>query len=267
MQESEANLSPLVVRANNDAARAVRAWLMASGLGAEIDDLRFQDEGRVVLAPSLNDLLEGLNDAAREACEGADRLALLSTDPDPDSIGEQAKAAAQSTAAAADNAERLARRVAQVGFGVSAQTMGGERIERLDRACTALIAPPKQGRVRSVPLAEDVPVISARGREELEVELSGVICRLLVERSRAVALSAGSVRVVVSVDSVDHLHVTVVGADQSGEPEVGWLAEGATLTASWDSPVVVSEPARQISGRLLVDGLGSPHLTIELAPA
>ena len=267
MPESEASLDPLVVRANKDAARAVRAWLIASGLDAEIDDLRFQDEGRVVPAPNLSDLLESLNDAAREACEGADRLALLNTDPDPDSVRVQAETEASSTAGSADNAERLARRLAQVGFGVSAQTMGGERIERLDRACTAIIAPPEQGLVRSMPLADDLPAITARGREELEVELAGVICRLLVERSRPVALSAGSVRVVLRVDSVDHLHVTVAAADQSADPEPGWLAEGKTLTASWDSPVVVSEPARQIAGHLLADGLVTPVLTIELAPA
>ena len=61
--------------------------------------------------------------------------------------------------------------------------------------------------------------------------------------------------------------MTVAGADQSADPEAGLLAKGTTLTASWDSPVVVSEPARQIAGRLLVDGLLSPDLTIEFAPA
>ena len=192
MPESEASLGPLVIRANNDAARAVRAWLIASGLGAEIDDLRFQDEGHVVPAPNLSDLLESLNDAPhREACREADRLALLSTDPDPASVGEQAEAAAQSTATVRRRRRAAGSgRVAQVGFGVSAQTMGGERIERLDRACTALITPPEHGLVRSVPLADDLPGISARGRQELEVGLAGVICRLLVERSRPVALAA-----------------------------------------------------------------------------
>jgi len=45
------------------------------------------------------------------------------------------------------------------------------------------------------------------------------------------------------------------------------MAEDATFTASWDSPVVVSEPARAIAGRRFLRGLFSTDRIIELAPA
>src|SRR4029077_9719897 len=60
--------------ANAAAREATTAFLLGRGLVAEIDDLRFPEDGPLIPAPGLDDLIRTLGEAAGEACNAADRV-------------------------------------------------------------------------------------------------------------------------------------------------------------------------------------------------
>jgi hypothetical protein len=81
---------------------------------------------------------------------------------------------------ATGQADSARRRIAQLGMGVSSATLGGDRIERLDRACVAAL---RLGLYSAVGVVDDEDLsLSGSTRPEAHVELGGILCRLLVER-------------------------------------------------------------------------------------
>jgi hypothetical protein len=135
-----------VQKANDVAAAAALAWIAAIGLATEIDDLRLQEEDRLVPAPGLRVIWDSVVTAAHNAADAAERFSRLLSSGTSAAV----RAAAMSDARAAQaTAELGLRRLAQLGFGVSAQSLGGDRIELLDRTCVAVLHPPDRTRAWS----------------------------------------------------------------------------------------------------------------------
>jgi len=226
-------------RANAAALRAARAWLLGKGLAAEIEELRLEGEGGPVPAPGLPKLLDRLAKDLHDVCDLWDRVAILLRDPEqtPElvaSIEVEADAAEEG----ADETERVARRIAQLAFGVSSALGLNERSERLDRAAVAVLhSTPGTG--RAVSLVDDGIELFTRHSPELRIELGGIICRMLVDRK--VTVRFGEVELRVGSDATLHL----IAAD--GE-------------RSWDSPIHISEPAHTTAKAL--KSLGMSHKQI-----
>jgi len=205
---------------------------MAAGLAAEIDDLRFQPEGRVVPAPALEELRTTAERGAAEAHELAERVVILAREPD----GEGLPVALEELRDRLRRVKATACRLAQLGMGVSAATMGGDRIERLDRACVAVLR--AEGRVL---VSNDDLALSGTTRAEVEVEVGGLICRLLVDRDPVVRASAGTTTAKVTPDYDDSLYVDWKTSTQSKDRR------------QWESPIAVSEAVEVLLDALLTD--------------
>ena len=234
-------------QANDLAAHVQRTWLMTAGLAAEIGHLRFQPEERIVPAPDLDALAEAADQAAARAHEVAERIGVLLRDG-----SDGVDAAGAELTAAAGEADRSARRVAQLGMGVSAHTLGGERIERLDRACVALLRP--DGRAPTPTGADDV-TLAGRTRVEVEVELAGMVCRLLVDRRPALWAVVPGAWGRLAVDDTDTLHLT-------------WSAQLRSVQhTEWPSPIMVSDPVRSLLDVLLHDPGSAARLAVRVQPS
>jgi hypothetical protein len=226
-------------RASAAALRAARAWLLGKGLAAEVEDLRFEGEDGPVPAPGLAKLLGRLDKDLRDICDLSDRVAILLHVPDQTAelvgrITVEVDAAEEG----ADETERVARRIAQLAFGVSSVLGPSERVERLDRAAVAVLHPP-QATGTPVGLVADGIELFTRHAPELPVELGGIICRMLIDRN--VTVRFGEVELRVGMDEAVHL-ITVEG------------------DRAWNSPVHVSEPARATAKAL--KSLGMSHKQI-----
>ena len=221
-----------VHEAKDVAGLAQRVWLMASGLADEIDDLRFQPEERVVPAPGLETLRQAADAGAARAHELANRVAILAREAQDDSITR----ALDELHLAVVDVQTAARRLAQLGMGVSSAPLGGERIERLDRACVAVL---RASDVCSTEVRGAELALTARTRAEAAVELGGLFCRLLVDRRPALAATAGAATARIFVDRRDVLYTECR------------LGDGPATHHEWESSVVVSEPVHVVLEALL----------------
>lgn len=221
-------------RANAAALRASRAWLLAKGLAAEIDELRFEADDGPVPAPGLTKLVDRLEQDARDVCDLSDRVSILLLDPDQtEELEARIEVEANAAEEGADKVELVARRIAQLAFGVSSGLGGNERIQRLDRAAVSVLHPPP-GTGTHVGLIDDGLEFFSRHAPELRIELGGIICRMLVDRYVTVRFGQVELR----VGSDETFHLSTPEGDQA-----------------WDSPVYVSEPARAIAKALKKAGM------------
>lgn len=244
-----------IQEAHDAAARASVAWLLAVGLAAEIDAIRFPDGFSPVPAPGLSGYVCDAERHSANAAFAADRVATLTMDPE---ASDATATAASATLTAAVGAERSARRVAQLALGVSAHLIGDDRVERLDRAAVAVLFPPAGHRLRTR-LSEDRIVLRAKVRPELVVEIAGVLCRALVERNTCVRLTGPAdtdVEVIVDEGTTIQILLNVKRGDLDGD----WQAAmGGGWVALWPSPVTIREPAEVIAdlllpGRTMIEG-------------
>jgi hypothetical protein len=230
------DISALLRRADDAAASAQRSWLLATGLAAEVDDIRFQGEDGPVVAPGLDELRASADHSARNAAAAANRARALQGE---DSMLE----AVEDVERAATEGARAGRSLAQLALGVSAHLWPSERVDRLDRAAVSVLAPPGQTE-RLVPVSSDGFVMRGTRRAEWAVAVAGLISRLLVERCQAADfVGCDGRRVRVGVSSDDEL--------------LAWMASpDADLRRwrRWPSPITVSGVVRDILDLLV----GSP---------
>jgi len=285
-------------QATNDLAnRAMRAWVMAAGLATEIEGIR-AEQTKVPPAPGLATIRESVNRAAKRAAAAADPawglaermmecMCTIDATPTPDDdtvrmlheTEDQLLAANKKALASAREAEYSMRRLAQLGFGVSALLGGSARIERLDRTCVAMLHPP-EGHGIGVPLRQDGVSLAARSREDLVVEVAGIVCRILIDRGTKVRFevpgSAGG-WFEFSVEPGD----TLVAFSKAAPPKpraVEKLKKAETQhrrkkpavrAQRWPSPVRVYEPAKRAVDTLF-DTFGlerTAQLVITIRPA
>jgi hypothetical protein len=209
-------------RANAAGLRASRAWLLGRGLAAEVEQVRFTGGGAPVPAPGLPQLLDRLEQDLRDVLALSDRVDALLGGPEravdlPAIVAVELGAAEEG----ADEIERVTRQLAQLALGVSTGMPPSKRAERLDGAAVAVLHPPA-GSGRTVHLIDDGLELLGSDRRELEVELRGLCCRMLLDGE--VSARFGEVVLRVGTDQVLHL-ITPEGA------------------LSWEAPVEVTLPA------------------------
>jgi hypothetical protein len=276
--ESDAVSQPV----NDAAARASRAWLVGLGLVQLIESAAARDPeprplpGKDALSAALEDAVQGAVAAAEEA------VALCWTLASPvrqragghgSSVAAHAQADERSlvrhhlaAGVAAREAERITRALAQLAFGVSAGSASSPEIERLDRAAVAALHPP-EGHGPRAGLALDGLAFRSATRDELVVEIAGLLARLLFERRARVRLRVARDRpdLVVEVSPDDALLVRLDGPLpdllRAALARAGWPAARTKPAAPkpllhrWPSPVTLMVPARLVV-RTLYDGLG-----------
>lgn len=226
-------------RANAAALRAARGWLLGIGLAGQVEELRSECQDDPVPAPGLPKLLDRLEKDLHDVCDLSDRVAVLLRDPEetPELVARIA-VEVDATEEGADETGRVARRIAQLAFGVSSGLGPSERVQRLDRAAMAVLHPPR-GIGRPVGLVNDGIELFTRHAPELPVELGGIICRMLIDRNVNVRLGGVTLRV--------------------GRGATLHLITGEGDTA-WESPVQVSDPAHATAEALKSTGKSLKHI-------
>jgi hypothetical protein len=226
-------------RANAAGLRASRAWLLGRGLAAEVEQLRFTGGDRPVPAPGLPQLLDRLEQDLRDVLALSDRVDALLGGPEravdlPAIVAVELGAAEEG----ADEIERVTRQLAQLALGVSTGLPPGQRAERLDGAAVAVLHPPA-GYGRTVHLIDDGLELFGHDRRELEVELRGLCCRMLLDGE--VSAHFGEVVLRVGADQVLHLDTP----------------DGAS---SWEAPVEVTLPAAAAGSALRDLGMSAKKI-------
>ena len=221
-------------RADAAGLRASSAWLLAKGLAGEVDDVRFQSGDNPVRAPGLPNLVERLERSVHDVLALTERVdALLAGTErtwDLESIIEVEVEAAEE---GADAVEQLARQIAQLALGVSMGLAPSDRAERLDSAAIAVLTPPGRG-CETPGLVDDGIELFCRDKQDLRVELRGVLCRMLLDRN--VSVRIGDVELRVGPDQT--LHLSTPDGD-----------------SAWEPPVDVSVPARATAKSLISEGM------------
>jgi hypothetical protein len=216
-------------RANAAGLRASRAWLMGRSLAAEVEDVRLQGGDDPIPAPGLPKLLDHLERDLRDVLALAERVEVLLSGPERavdllSIIAVELEAAEEG----ADEIERITRQLAQLALGVSTGLAPGKRAERLDSAAVAVLHPP-EGTGPIVDLVEDGLELSSHDREDLQVELRGLFCRMLLDGNTTVRI--GEVELRVGLDQT--LHLLTPDGD-----------------SAWPAPVEVTIPARAAGAAL-----------------
>ena len=223
--------------ANAAAAEATTAFMLGRGLAAEIDDLRFPDDGPLIPAPGLDDLIRALGEAAGEACNAADRV--------PNLFDANARSVAVALARFEnDRATKAVRRIAQVLLGVSSALGWNDAIARAERAAVSVLFPVDGP---AVPLIADGLELTGQTRAALRTELSGALCRMVVDHNVALALGpwANPVAIILKVDAVGNITVSAV-APRGTEQEMtalGWSerSDDGLFTASYPDPPIIND--------------------------
>jgi hypothetical protein len=228
---------------HEEAGRCFMAWLTVVGLAAEIDDLRFQEEGRIVPAPGLELLRDRGEEASREAADAVGAIGRLCGCTVAEQVDLAVRAdldrrignASRSARLATSQAQRALRQLAQLAFGVSAFTIGGDRIERLDMAAVAVLHPPL-GAGSAVSMVEDGVDLWSRTLPELEIEVAGMLCRVLVDRRTGLLLRSQGQEVSFTVDGGDTLRGGQLWPGWSGGTWRPWGGRSAPMTSGrWNS--------------------------------
>lgn len=182
-------------RAATATLRAARAWLLGKALAAHVDELRVAHEVDPIPAPGLESLVARLDEDFRDVSALSDRVATLLADPGQISgIGGRVAVDIDAADQGAGEAERVSRRIAQLALGVRAGLGPGERTELLERAAVAVLC--REHRSDSVgSLSDDGIELFGTKKQELRVELRGLIWRMLMERNATVRVGKVRLRI------------------------------------------------------------------------
>ena len=209
-------------RANEAGLRASRAWLLGRSLAAEVEDVRFRGGDDPVAAPGLPKLLDRLERDLRDVLALSERIDGLLDGPE------------RSLDLPSDRRRRAGCRrggCRRDRTGDAAAGSAGSRGVHRPASGQACRAAGQRGRGRPPPtrrhgtaahLADDGIELFSRDRHELEVELRGLCCRMLLDGG--VTVQIGPVELAVGSDHT--LRLTTPEAD-----------------SSWEIPVEVSLPA------------------------
>ncbi len=187
-----------------------------------------------------------------EACTTSDSVfTLLSDDMDDDTVAA-ADVAVDAGDDHATRAEWAMRRIAEILLGVATRAAPSDAISRAERAAVVALSW-HQGADEVV---DDGVQLGARTYEELITELSGTLCRMIIDHDAVLRLAPadGTSRraVLFAVNGSGDLDMMLIDpslpSDGSAEEEaplveIGWGRSGAGLSARWEDPLVVMEPA------------------------
>jgi len=246
--------------ANRWAARAVQAWAVGRGFGAEIADLRVASNGDLIAAPGLRQALDGLEKASIEACNAAEVIHRIARMDFSEGADDKLEPAFEKLAEAVLIAEMWMRRLAELCMGVTGYLSSTDAVERTDRAAVITVKQPFTGEE----LLGDGLWPRSKGFAELTTELVGYVSRMIVDHNCRLEITptTGEQRfnLHVDIDDVGNLSLKIESVETSRPGsllEIGWRRDGHDYVASWDDPLPVMEPVV-----LIVDSLAS-HLGIQ----
>ena len=251
-----AAFSAIMNAANGAAHLATGWWLMARGLAAEIEDLRWAPDSGPVPAPGAIEALAMIEDATSELCAAADVVvAALAGGVDPLN-DEVVVKALERVVAHGKTVSLWLRRMATISLGVAAVLPWNDAVARADRAAVAALLD-TDGPVAHV--VDDGHLALADTYEGLAVELRGLFCRTILDKhTRVTVQPVGSLasevtwRIEADTDAFGNLTLTLFGASQENQDRLerrGWsLTEAGTYTAEYEDPLPVVLP-----GGLIID--------------
>jgi hypothetical protein len=234
--------------ADGYATDAALAHATAVGLFEVIDRFRFADPANPIPAPGTADLPDEVHRHALDAIHAAATVQILSghDDLDPDALDDAVARAEMGSI----TARRGVRRLAQIGLGVAQHSHDGDEVELLERTMVGVLA--DEG--SAVAAVDDFPLVG-RTRDEISVELAGLVARLICEQPLADAddrlgfvLAAPAIQpIVVAITSggsveVDDAHfaapVTITEVTASIIERVTAIDPAAIgrLTLGWELP-------------------------------
>jgi hypothetical protein len=268
-ERAAASARALCAEASDAAARAARSRLLALGLASQIEIVARTRSGDPTPTPGLPGLMAGIELAAHTAAAEVDKARNLFDGAE--AVAPELLRSHDAACAAALDAERLTRCLAQLTLGVSSCAGGTDLVYQVERAAVGVLAPPT-GHGERVGLRQDGMAFAATSEAELSVEIGGLICRLLMDRGTQATLEvAGKVAVVFDVDADDALLVSTPAP--TDEPavallrEVGWPEPPADgfFRLRVDSPVRVRQPADLVARTFYrALGLETPGLVVRL---
>ena len=225
LEEPMTDLPTPVQTADVIATDAALAFVTAVGVFEVIDRLRFSEPGRPIPAPGLAETLAEVRERALGATDEIAIAMLHVRAPDPIASPAATAAVVPRAEAHCDAARRGLRRLAQLGIGVAQHAPYTRDAEVAERAMMRLLANATVG------AREDHAGFVGRTREELSVELVGLIVRLHIERATD---DDDSRCVVVGAPGVDDVTVTIHDGgitvdDTQLAPGTSWLVVAATV--------------------------------------
>jgi hypothetical protein len=265
-------------------AHGAHTWLIAQGLVAVLDDLRARTTDTTPIpVPGTRKLLDQITDGVTEATNLLDAAVIKAESEDlasnrgaggrfapgrrsdRDRAGDgQVPPRLEAVGVSIVAADRFARQVAQLVLGATSYLAGTDDVARVERAAVEVLAPVRGPKT---PLTDDGIELFGADREQLQIEVAGTICRLLIDWGGTVALRTPNGATIALEVSGDTLHVSLQGAEQIDTLNAGWRSQGpGWFVRSWASPVTVAEAGREIV-RVLFDILevpGAADVTAEL---
>lgn len=196
--------------------------------------MRLQSADEMAPVPGLPRLLDRLDHNLRYVSVLSDRIDdLVYGSEQPWNLMSILEVEADAVEEGAEVVARVARQIAQLALGVSTGLVPSKSAERLDDAAIAVLSPPyRLG--ETVGLVCDGIQLFSNDHADLEVELRGICCRMLLDHN--VSVRIGDVELMVGSDEVLHLFT-------------------ADCDSEWEAPVVVLDPARATVKALKSEGM------------
>ena len=246
-----AAFSAIMNAANGAAHLATGWWLMARGLAAEIEDLRWAPESGPVPAPGAIEALAMIEDATSELCAAADVVvSALAGGVDPLN-DEVVVKALERIVAQGKTVSLWLRRMATICLGVAAVLPWNDAVARADRAAVAAMLD-TDGHVAHI--VDDQHLALADNYDGLAVELRGVFCRTILDKHTRVTVqplcsleSESSWRIEADTDAFGNLTVNLFGVSLEQQDRLerrGWsLTDAGTYRAEYEDPLPVVLPS------------------------
>jgi|GEM_PF-965291 hypothetical protein len=241
-----------IMNAANGAAHLTTGWwLMARGLAAEIEDLRWAPESGPVPAPGVIEALAMIEDATSELCAAADVVVgALSGGVDPLN-DEVVVKALERVVAHGKTVSLWLRRMATISLGVAAVLPWNDAVARADRAAVAALLD-TDGRVAHI--TDDGHLALADNYEGLAVELRGLFCRMILDKHTRATIQPvdsfgddASWRIEADTDAFGNLTVTLFGASRENKDRLerrGWaLIDAGIYEIEYEDPLPVVLPS------------------------
>jgi hypothetical protein len=229
----------------NEAANEASGFLVrVRGLADLIDRFRFRDPSTVIPAPGIHELPDEVEIHAIEAMRAAATCRILTLqavgDEDDDRPGllQEVNRASDRAQGDAADAQRLTRQLAQLLLGVAQVPYDGEDVELVERSAIAML--------QGSSMADDEPPLRSRTVPEFEVELAGVIARVLLEAGAGAIPSFALVAprmppiTVVATSPPDYLEMNITDDGQKAELlSRGWLDDGQGVYVCFSEPITI----------------------------
>lgn len=232
-------------QANEQAARASRAWLMGRGLAAEAHDLLMAPLDGNIPAPGLFSAVRMMGEACTESCNASDGVWILLRHEFDETSEERLEAGLGAGLDAAREVERWMRRIAALCIGLSSQLPNNDATARSDRAAVVAL------KIFSEPadLADDGVWHNSIDFDELATELAGDLGRMVIDHDCKLIVQGGDggdpFSVEFEVDQVGNLTARLIGAgnvESDALVELGWTEHEGAHQAEWDDPLPLTDP-------------------------